>query len=309
MKIALTGATGLVGRRTVEELTLAGHDVRCLVRPAHAARLAPAPKVELVVGDLGDAASLADLAGGCAVIVHAAVWHEGPMNQVGRELPREHYEKNVMASLTLLELARDANQQFIFISSGSVFGDPPGNDPLRDDYPRAPTDAYGSYKAAVEMFCHSHAAQFGVNACVLRPFRILGVHDRASDSPFHEVIQCVLQGDELRLSKGFKSVLVEDVARAIAFVAGRADVKGQAYNLCDGFVSQQQIARLAIEASGSGARLVDTPQITPRHQALADGIQSLGFSFGGVAGLARFVRALIASTQDQREIDRAQTRP
>ena len=63
--LALTGATGFVGRRV---LALAGRPIRALTRRPQP----PQPGVEWVLGDLNDAAALARLCDGAAAVLHIA---------------------------------------------------------------------------------------------------------------------------------------------------------------------------------------------------------------------------------------------
>jgi len=59
MRVLVTGATGYIGGRLVPRLLERGYDVRVLVRdPRRIAGRSWAPRVEVAVGDLGDAASL-----------------------------------------------------------------------------------------------------------------------------------------------------------------------------------------------------------------------------------------------------------
>lgn len=69
--ILLTGATGFIGRRLAARLERAW-TVRCLVRDAARARALLPAGVELVVGDMTDAASLKTAAAGAAAVVHLA---------------------------------------------------------------------------------------------------------------------------------------------------------------------------------------------------------------------------------------------
>lgn len=71
--VLVTGAAGMVGRHSCEELTRAGWKVRALVRnPSKAAmRLAHMP-VELHVGDVRNADSVAKAIAGCGSVVHLA---------------------------------------------------------------------------------------------------------------------------------------------------------------------------------------------------------------------------------------------
>jgi uncharacterized protein YbjT (DUF2867 family) len=70
MLIAVTGATGFVGRHIVRTLLSRGHKVRALVRnPGRAASLA-AQGVELVAGDLADGPALLRLVDGAPAVIH-----------------------------------------------------------------------------------------------------------------------------------------------------------------------------------------------------------------------------------------------
>jgi NADH dehydrogenase len=70
MLIAVTGATGFVGRHVAALLARRGHTVRALVRrPARAGAVAGAA-AERVPGDLGDADALAALVRGADAVVH-----------------------------------------------------------------------------------------------------------------------------------------------------------------------------------------------------------------------------------------------
>src|SRR5256712_4970240 len=70
MQIAVTGATGFVGRHVAAPLTGGGHRVRARVRRPEPARLLLGAAPELVPGDLADAATLAALVRGSDAVIH-----------------------------------------------------------------------------------------------------------------------------------------------------------------------------------------------------------------------------------------------
>jgi uncharacterized protein YbjT (DUF2867 family) len=78
--ILLTGATGYVGGRLLTALTAAGHRVRCLARRPEALQHRAGPRVEIVAGDVQDAASLDAALAGCRAayyLVHSMGAREG----------------------------------------------------------------------------------------------------------------------------------------------------------------------------------------------------------------------------------------
>jgi NADH dehydrogenase len=83
MKVFLTGATGFVGREVVRQLRAAGHTARALARgpdAAHAKRLASEHGIELVRGDVIDAASLHGALAGTEAVIHLV----GIISEFGR---------------------------------------------------------------------------------------------------------------------------------------------------------------------------------------------------------------------------------
>src|SRR5690348_9339935 len=71
MQIAVTGATGFVGRHVAATLVGRGHRVRALARrPEQARQLLGGGALEVVPGDLADATTLATLVHGCDAVIH-----------------------------------------------------------------------------------------------------------------------------------------------------------------------------------------------------------------------------------------------
>ena len=70
MRVAVTGATGFVGRHLVEQLRRRGHRVRALVRSPGKARFLAALGVDVVPGDLADPTALAALFEQAEAVVH-----------------------------------------------------------------------------------------------------------------------------------------------------------------------------------------------------------------------------------------------
>ncbi len=70
--VAVTGATGFVGQALVPKLLASGHRVRILARRLPHFAPGPAGPVELVLGDLGQAAALERLVDGADAVLHLA---------------------------------------------------------------------------------------------------------------------------------------------------------------------------------------------------------------------------------------------
>lgn len=70
--VALTGATGFLGRRLVRRLSKDGHCVRILVRNSAVSSDLRDPAIEQVEGDLRNTSALRTLVKGADIVVHAA---------------------------------------------------------------------------------------------------------------------------------------------------------------------------------------------------------------------------------------------
>src|SRR5438046_2593445 len=99
MRIALTGATGFLGRYLVRHLADTGHRLRCWFRPGsdRSGFDKQAGAIEWLPGELGDEAAARELVRGADALVHAAVHWEGPRNR-GRG---SHGDENVFLGVNL----------------------------------------------------------------------------------------------------------------------------------------------------------------------------------------------------------------
>jgi nucleoside-diphosphate-sugar epimerase len=70
--IAVTGATGFIGRMLVDHLLAAGWNVRALARPRSAQKLSRVQGLETITGSLEDGESLTHLLEGADAVVHCA---------------------------------------------------------------------------------------------------------------------------------------------------------------------------------------------------------------------------------------------
>src|SRR5438132_12547732 len=161
MLIAVTGATGFLGRYLVRQLVAQGHRVRCWYRPTsdRGGLEALAGAVDWLPGRLGDPVATDDLTRGADAVVHAAL--ERPdtnsFRNAGRYDLLAFAEANLMGSLRLLETAQRARvPRFVFISTCAVHEVIVPDRPLDEAHPLWPTSHYGAYKAAVEKFVHSY---------------------------------------------------------------------------------------------------------------------------------------------------------
>jgi nucleoside-diphosphate-sugar epimerase len=299
MLIALTGATGFLGRYLMRHFAALGHRLRCWYRPTsdRSGFESCAEAIDWLPGSLGDAGATTALVRGADAVVHAAVQWEGPRHSRPRAaIDLDTFlEANLMGSLRLFRAAREAGvPRFIFISTCAVHEVILNDRPLDETHPLWPTRHYGAHKAALEKFVHSYGLGEGWPICALRPTGIYGLAHPASASRWYDLVGQVLRGEPIASTAGGKEVHAADVAKAtgLLLTAEAKVIAGQAFNCYDRYISEQEVARLTKELSGSSSTIADLNR-GPKHQIVTTKIRSLGMKFGGDALLRETVAELI----------------
>ncbi len=301
MRIAITGATGFLGRYLVRHLAGAGHRLACWYRPGSDRSGLPdgGEAVEWLPGTLGDEAAVGALTRGADAVVHAAVQWEGPRNR-GRGShgePGVFLGVNLTGSLQLFRAAFAAGvPRFVFLSTCAVHEVILDDRPLDEAHPLWPTSPYGAHKAALEAFVHSYGLGQGWPVCALRPTGIYGLAHPPRASRWYDLVGQVLRGEPVETARGGKEVHAADVARAVELLL-RADaraVAGQSFNCYDRYIAEEQVARIARELTGSPSAVSDQNR-GPRHQIDTQKLRGLGMTFGGEALLRRTVAEIVTA--------------
>jgi nucleoside-diphosphate-sugar epimerase len=145
MNFLVTGATGRVGSRFVPRLLRQGETVRVLVRDA--AKAAPLEQLgaEVVAGDLRDADAVEKAVSGVDAVVHLGAVFRGATKE-------DMAAVNHNATVDLATAAMRADvAQFVYVSTGLVYGAGPQDRPAREsDEPTPGERAYPASKVAGE---------------------------------------------------------------------------------------------------------------------------------------------------------------
>lgn len=299
MQVAVTGATGFIGRYIVRHLIAKGHTCRAWYRPqSDRTGLDDVDgKVTWLEGDLGDVRAAAELVNGCDAVVHGALYHPGGGFRGGEGDLLTFLEKNVLGTIQLIEAARAASvPRFVFISSCSVHEKILADRPLDETHPTWSLSHYGAHKGAIEQFVHSYGYGQGYGICALRPSGVYGLAHPASDSKWFNLVQAVVRGEPVTCRRGGKEVHAIDVARAAQLLLSAEGIAGEAYNCCDRYISDWDVAHLAKRLSGSRSEISGS-QTAPKNQIVTDKICRLGMEFGGEALLERTIAEIVAATK------------
>lgn len=165
-RVAVTGATGFIGRHLAAHLVARGIDVRAIVRPdsPHAA-----PAGTTLVRRPLVASALEEAFSGTDIVVHLA----GVVRALGTDL---YSAVNVEGTRAVAEAARSAGARLIHISSLAAAGPASAAAPRSEDDPPSPLTPYGKSKLAGE---HVVTRTTGLRWTVLRPAVVYGPGDRA----------------------------------------------------------------------------------------------------------------------------------
>ena len=303
MLIAVTGATGFLGRYIVRQLASAGHRLRCWYRPSsdRGGLENLAPQIEWLSGSLGDRNATRELVADADAVVHSALqWDRSGGSRSGHEADLIAFlEANLMGTLRLFQAAYQAGvPRFIFISTCAVHEAILDDRPLDETHPLWPTGHYGAHKGALEKFVHSYGLGKGWPICALRPTGIYGLAHPPSASRWNDLVGQVISGEPVNSAKGGKEVHAADVAKAVSILlsADAQRIIGQAFNCYDQYVAEEHVAQIAKDIVGSRSEISNTNR-GPKHQIVTSKIRGLGMTFGGEPLLRQTVGELIQAHQ------------
>jgi nucleoside-diphosphate-sugar epimerase len=305
MRIAITGATGFLGRYLVNHLRQAGHQLRCWYRlSSDRTGLPQAPgEVDWLPGNLKDRDAIRALIREAEGVVHAALeWNAGASFRGGEGENLDSFLRtNLLGSLQFFEEAHRAGvQRFVFISTCAVHEVIRDDRPLDEMHPLWPTSHYGAHKAALEKFVHSYGLGQGWPICALRPTGIYGLAHPARASRWYDLVGQVLRGEPIASARGGKEVHAHDVARAVALLL-QVDpqvIAGQAFNCYDRYIAEEEVARIARDLSGSHSEIQSLNR-GPKHQIETGKLRALGMTFGGEELLRKTVAELVEAHRGQ----------
>ena len=296
MKVAVTGASGFVGRYLVQQLLQDGHQCRCWRRPTSDVQSLP-DDIEWVTGQLNSPEATRDLLEGCDAVIHAALDRPGDGFRGAEGDLIEFVERNLLGSLRLMEEARRQQiERFVFISTCAVHEQILDDRLLDEAHPLWPLTHYGAHKAAIEKFIHAYGLGQQFPVCALRPTGIYGAARPIEHSKWFGLVKAVVDGQDVNCQRGGKEVHVADVAKAAILLLNADGIEGQAFNCYDRYVSEFEVAQLAKQISGSPADVQGGPK-SPKHQIETGKLRGLGMEFGGEPLLRQTVQTLVQAAQ------------
>ncbi|EJM81662.1 MULTISPECIES: NAD-dependent epimerase/dehydratase family protein [unclassified Pseudomonas] len=187
-RILVTGGAGFIGSHLVEALLGKGYNVRVLdnlstgkvdnLPVGHA-------NLDLMVGDVADAAVVEQAMRDCSAVVHLAAVASV---QASVDDPVGTHQSNFVGTLNVCEkMLKVGIKRVVFASSAAIYGNNGEGSAIDEDTPKSPLTPYASDKLASEYYLDFYRREHGLEPVVLRFFNIFGPRQDPS-SPYSGVI-------------------------------------------------------------------------------------------------------------------------
>lgn len=248
--VLVTGGSGYFGSILVDRALARGDRVRVLDLNEPDPR--PGSQVEVVVGDVRDLSIVRSACEGVDVVLHNVA--QVPLAK-DRHL---FWSVNVVGTANVLLAARDAGAaKVVSTSSSAVFGIPDAN-PVVEDTPPKPLEAYGRAKLEAEVLCHEAAAA-GLDVSIVRPRTILG-HGRLGIMAI--LFELVAEGAPVFVLDGghnrYQLVHAEDLAEACLLAGDRPGP--ETYNIgATEFGTMRETLQALVDHAATGSRVRSLP--------------------------------------------------
>jgi nucleoside-diphosphate-sugar epimerase len=220
-QVLVIGASGFLGARLAERLVLQPvARVRALMRRVAVTRLSRLP-VEVMIGDLLEAPSIAAAAQGCSVLFNCAKGTGA--NAVRRRAIEVDGARNV------IEAARNVGARVVHVSSMAVY-DLPASGDFDERTPDAPRgDPYADAKLEGERLVLELGARRGVPVVVIQPTVVYGPYAGVHGS---EILQELRTSRVIMVDGGTgvcNAVYVDDVVTAMLLAATSDRAPGERF--------------------------------------------------------------------------------
>ncbi len=282
----ITGGCGFIGSHLVESFTARGERVMVVddLSSGAEANLVHPELVDLTVGNIADAATIAGLIEQASVVFHlAAIASVVICEQEPEKAKRTNVTGTQVIFDTVAQVQRKSGRviPIIYASSAAIYGDNP-NIPLATSATPAPINNYGEQKLENERIA-ARAAERGVASVGLRFFNVYGPRQDPS-SPYSGVISKFVDGaragrDLTIFGDGEQTrdfIYVGDVVLALIGAANSAQ-RASVHNVCTGTPTNlKQLARIIGECSGRPDITIDYQDARVGDIRHSLGVPSLG---------------------------------
>lgn len=261
----VTGADGFIGSHLVDLLLREGIKVRALCQynsfndwgwlegrdDEH---------LEIVCGDVRDAAFCRHMTSGVDTIFHLAALIAIPYSYVA---PESYVDTNVTGTLNMCQAAKDHGVGRLVVTSTSEVYGTAQYVPIDELHPRQPQSPYSATKIGADAIAKSFFNAFGLPVVIARPFNTYGPRQSAR-AIIPTIISQIANGareikvGDLSPTRDFN--FVEDTCRGFIALARAEGIEGEEINIATGTeVSMKETLELIAEIMGSDVKYVVDP--------------------------------------------------
>lgn len=181
-KVLVTGADGFIGSHLTEALLAKGYSVRALAQYnsfnnwGWLEDVTESPDLEIVCGDVRDAAFCRELCSGIDTVYHLAALIAIPFSYVA---PESYVDTNIKGTLNMCQAVRDAGCRRLVVTSTSEVYGTAKYVPIDEKHPRQPQSPYSATKIGADAIAQSFYNAFGLPVVTARPFNAYGPRQSA----------------------------------------------------------------------------------------------------------------------------------
>ncbi|MBD5283188.1 MAG: SDR family NAD(P)-dependent oxidoreductase [Bacteroides sp.] len=238
-KIVVTGADGFIGSHLTEALLAEGYEVKALAQYnsfnnwGHLEGLRH-ENLEVVTGDVRDAAFCRHLLKGADTVMHLAALIAIPYSYVA---PESYVDTNVKGTLNICQAALDLGLERVLVTSTSEVYGTAQYVPIDEKHPRQPQSPYSASKIGADAIAKSFHNAFGLPLTIVRPFNTYG--PRQSARAFIPTVITQIANGARRIKVGDLSPtrdfnFVTDTAAGFIAIAKSDEAVGRELNIATG---------------------------------------------------------------------------
>lgn len=269
-KVLVTGADGFIGSHLTELLLEEGYEVRALSvynsfnywgwldDIKH-------PRLDVVSGDVRDAAFCRHITQGCDTVFHLAALIAIPYSYVA---PESYVDTNIKGTLNMCQAALDHNVRRLIVTSTSEVYGTARYVPIDENHPRQPQSPYSATKIGADAIAKSFYNAFNLPVTIARPFNTYGPRQSAR-AIIPTIITQIANGvreikvGDLSPTRDFN--FVKDTCRGFLAIARAEGVEGEEINIATGteVTMKQTLMKIAEIMDADINWVVDPERIRP----------------------------------------------
>lgn len=269
-KVLVTGADGFIGSHLTELLLEEDYEVRALSvynsfnywgwldDIKH-------PRLEVVSGDVRDAAFCRHITQGCDTVFHLAALIAIPYSYVA---PESYVDTNIKGTLNMCQAALDHNVRRLIVTSTSEVYGTARYVPIDENHPRQPQSPYSATKIGADAIAKSFYNAFNLPVTIARPFNTYGPRQSAR-AIIPTIITQIANGvreikvGDLSPTRDFN--FVKDTCRGFLAIARAEGVEGEEINIATGteVTMKQTLMKIAEIMDADINWVIDPERIRP----------------------------------------------